>query len=162
LNGNPEAVASLAEALTLAGDWDEAAKLLANRLWLPAERRNGEQFLPLPDVIAAIFSSAADRGVWSYRVARLVKIAAKTNSLAHLGDALVRSLSKKVYTEVTADALDSWAGVWRGVAERHPKLSLATRLFGVGLRYLQTKDERVLLDLVQEERSILRDLFRLD
>jgi tetratricopeptide (TPR) repeat protein len=162
LNGNPEAVASLAEALTLAGDWDEAAKLLANRLWLPAERRNGEQFLHLPDVIAAIFSSAADRGVWSYRVARLVKIAAKTNSLAHLGDALVRSLSKKVYTEVTADALDSWAGVWRGVAERHPKLSLATRLFGVGLRYLQTKDERVLLDLVQEERSILRDLFRLD
>ncbi len=78
-----------------------------------------------------------------------------------IGDALVRSLTNKVYAEATADALDDWASVWREVAKRHPDLSLAVRLFGVGLRYVQKNDERVLLDLVREERSILRELFRL-
>ncbi len=68
----------------------------------------------------------------------------------------------KAYSEAGADALDAWADVWRAVSVRYTHLTLATRLFGVGVRYLQTKDERVLLDLVQEERSILRDLFRLD
>jgi hypothetical protein len=41
-------------------------------------------------------------------------------------------------------------------------MSLAARLFSVGVRYLRTKDERTLLDLLQEERLILRDLFGLD
>lgn len=39
--------------------------------------------------------------------------------------------------------------------------TLSARLFGVGVRYLKAKDERVLLDLLQEERAILRDLFGL-
>ena len=81
--------------------------------------------------------------------------------LAMIGDSLVRSLTNKFYAEATADALDDWASVWRDVAKRHPDLSLAVRLFGVGLRYVQKNDERVLLDLVREERSILRELFGL-
>ena len=82
--------------------------------------------------------------------------------LAVLGDSLVRSLKGNAYAEASPDALDAWADVWREVSVRYPDLTLATRLFSVGMRYLRTKDERVLLDLVQEERSILRDLFRLD
>jgi hypothetical protein len=59
------------------------------------------------------------------------------------------------------DALDDWASIWREVAKRHPDLSLAVRLFRVGPRYVRKNDERVLLDLVREERSILRELFGL-
>ncbi len=84
------------------------------------------------------------------------------NPLAVLGDALVRSLTNKAYAEASSDILDAWASVWREVAKGHPDLSLAARLFRVGVRYVRTKDERVLFDLVQEERSILRDLFGLD
>ena len=78
-----------------------------------------------------------------------------------MGDALVKSLRSDVYAQATSDALSQWADVWRDVAKLHPDLSLAVRLFGVGIRYLQTKDERVLLDLVREERAILHDLFGL-
>ena len=78
-----------------------------------------------------------------------------------IGDALVRSLAINVYADATADVLDDWANVWREVAKQHPDLSLAVRLFGVGLRYVQKNDERVLLDLVGEERSTLRELFGL-
>ena len=79
-----------------------------------------------------------------------------------LGISLVRSLTMNAYTEAGAATLDAWAYAWREVSFRYPDLTLATRLFGVGVRYLHTKDDRVLLDLVQEERWILRDLFRLD
>ena len=78
-----------------------------------------------------------------------------------LGNSLVRSLVKRAYTQSTADTLYAWADVWRAAAMQYPALSLATRLFSVGVRYVQTKDERVLLDLVQEERSVLQDLFGL-
>jgi hypothetical protein len=79
-----------------------------------------------------------------------------------LGNALIRSLTRKAYAEATPDALAAWARMWRDVAVRHPDLSLATRVFNVGVQYLISKDGRVLLDLLQEERSILRDLFRLN
>jgi tetratricopeptide (TPR) repeat protein len=153
---------SLAEALTLAGAWDKAEQVLADRFRLPRSLYNSARSRHLPDIIVAILRASADRGVWAHRVARLAEIAAVGNALTQLGDALVRSLTKKGYAEVTADVFEAWAGVWQEVAERHPDLSLATRLFGVGVQYLRTKDEQVLLDLVQEERSILRDLFGLD
>jgi tetratricopeptide (TPR) repeat protein len=163
LNGGfAGAFESLAEALTLAGAWDEAEQVLADRFRLPRSGESSPRSQHLPNVLVAILRAATDRGVWAHRVARLVEIAAEANALPDLGDSLVRSLTKEAYAKASADALDTWAAVWREVAERHPDLSLATRLFSVGVRYVQTKDERVLLDLVQEERSILRDLFGLE
>jgi tetratricopeptide (TPR) repeat protein len=145
----------------------------------------------VPDVIAIVFQESVDRSVWLQRISELADLTKKAHescrpqiadkketptssimngatasasliSLALLGDALVRSLTNPAYEKAAADAVDAWAGVWREVAERHPDLSLAVRLFSVGVRYVRSKDERVLLDLVQEERSILRDLFGLD
>jgi tetratricopeptide (TPR) repeat protein len=153
---------SLVEALTLAGAWDEASELLAHRYRLPGKPENPGRSVHVPDILLALFRVSADRAVWTQRVSQLADLAAEANALTQLGDALVRSLTKKAYTEASADTLDAWADVWRTVAERHPDLSLATRLFGFGVRYLRTKDERVLLDLVQEERAILRDLYGLD
>lgn len=145
----------------------------------------------MPNLIVTIFRALMDRSQWVHRVNRLADIAqeaqkewerkkaqervkpasspkdnagvlAPPKPLAMLGDSLVRSLIKKAYAEVSPETLNDWANVWQEVAKRHPDLSLATRLFGVGVRYLRTKDERVLLDLVQEERAILRELFGLE
>jgi hypothetical protein len=185
LNANhPEAFEGLAEAHVLQGDWAEAERVVSERFRLPPSWSN-PMFQHLPDLIAAIFRAQTDRKVWVDRVTKLADLAkeaqevrekakpmsaaaeplgspAPPNQLTVLGDSLVRSLTKNPCAEAPAEALDGWAGVWREVAPRHPDLSLATRLFGVGVRYLQTKDERALLDLVREERSILRDLFGLD
>ncbi len=89
------------------------------------------------------------------------KAPSTTDPLTILGDALVRSLTKPSYIEVPAELLQSWAEVWKEVAAEHQDLSLAVRIFEVGVRYLTTKKERVLFDLLQEERAILRDLFEL-
>jgi tetratricopeptide (TPR) repeat protein len=174
LNGDlSNAFEAMAEAHAVAGNWDEAERVLAERFQLPRSLHNTERSWHLPDVILAIFRASADHVLWGYRVGRLAAIAAdeksrhapadlRPNPLAQLGHSLVVSLTRTAYAEAAADTLDGWAGVWREVANRHPDLSLATRVFGVGLRYLRSKDERVLLDLVREERSILRNLFRLD
>jgi tetratricopeptide (TPR) repeat protein len=180
----------LAVAHALQGDWAKAEMVLLRRFRLAPWRLQPARSSHLSDLIAAIFQASSRREELAYRADRVANIACESreewrlgwergkanpnpsitlqfegpapNPLAMLGDSLVRSLTKKAYTAATAAALDDWAGVWREVTTRHPDLSLATRLFSVGVRYVQTTDERVLLDLVQEERSILRDLFGLD
>lgn len=128
--------------------WTHRVNRLAAIAWEvqeELERREGEEpAMPAPSPADAAGTPAPPR------------------PLAVLGDSLVRSLKENAYAEASADALDAWADVWREISVRYPDLSLATRLFGVGVCYLHTKDRRTLLDLVQEERSILRDLFGLD
>ncbi len=192
LNGTRAgAFEGLAKANVLQGNWAEAERVLRERFRLPPWRFDPARSQHLPDLLATILRTSADRRMWTHRVKRLAAIAwevqeelerregeepalpapspadaagtsAPPRPLAVLGDSLVRSLKENTYTEASADALDAWADVWLEVSVRYPDLTLATRLFGAGMRYLRTKDERVLLDLVQEERSILRDLFRLD
>ena len=135
----------------------------------------------LPLVIANIHDNPFDSEEWIQRITRLTDIAedahadwertsteigsktyAPPNPFALIGDALVQSLTNKIYAVKKPEALDSWAKVWQEIAKQHPELSLASRLFSVGSQYIHKKDERVLLDLVREERTILRDLFGLE
>jgi hypothetical protein len=185
------ALEGLAEACIFQGKWNEAEEILSERFRLRSPPLNRIDTHHLPQLITTIFGTSSDRKVWTFRVGRLAEIATNAQAdwdqkkalpteetppvsvdtiesnlspkpLAVLGDALVRSLTKNDYAEANADSLTAWAEVWQEVAEQHTDLSLAARLFGVGVNYLQTKDEGTLLDLVQEERSILRNLFRLD
>ena len=168
---------SLTEAHIINGRWEEAERTLAGRFRLSPSRDNPAKAYQLTSLLATLFRVSGDRPTWAHRIGRLVEIAAEAQEeakrvepdgrgaaspLAMLGDALVRSLTNAAYVGADAAALDAWAGVWREVAGRHPDLTLAVRLFEVGLRYVRTKDERALFDLVSEERGILRDLFGLD
>ncbi|MBP3954894.1 tetratricopeptide repeat protein [Gemmata sp. G18] len=163
----------LAEAHIVAGDWDAAERVLAEKFDLPLSNDNDARAWHLPNVIVAIFSGAADRRVWLHRVRRLAEVAAaeqarrpdgdtRPKPLTQVGYSLVQSLTQSAYARAHADALGAWVEMWQEAAKAHPDLSLSARLFGVGVRYLRTKDERVLLDLLQEERAILRELFKLD
>jgi tetratricopeptide (TPR) repeat protein len=180
----------LAKAHVLQGNWAEAERVLGERFRLPPSRFQLTGSMFLPDLIATIFRTSMDRGVWAHRVDRLadlaeevqkeleqkkreeplvpsplpqeaVRASAPARTLTMLGVSLVCSAAMNAYSEASAEALDAWADIWREVSIRYPDLTLAVRLFGVGVRYLHTKDERVLLDLVQEQRAILRGLFRL-
>ena len=169
----------MAEGYTLLGNWTAAEAALSQRFRLVPGVNNPPRSWHLPEVLTAVFRSSADRGVWADRIGRLADIAREvqddwarqkaanpatpvpTKPLAMIADSLVRSLTSKVYAESLPGTLEAWAEAWRGAADRHPDLALAARLFGVGVRYVRTKDARVLLDLLQEERAILRDLFRL-
>jgi len=63
--------------------------------------------------------------------------------------------------QVAGELLTGWIELWGELAQKHPELEMPVRLYEVGIRYLQTKDERAFLDLLQEERKILRDALEL-
>jgi tetratricopeptide (TPR) repeat protein len=185
------ALESLAEAYVLQGNWPLATQTISHRFHSPSSPLDFAASWHLPDFIAAIFRTSAEKSVWTDRVSQLASIAAEahdqmekigatekqapspshsdfaevletSNPFTLLGGSLVRSLTNKAYAQAPAEALNGWVRVWREASEHYPELSVASRLFEVGARFVQTKDERVLLDLVQEERLILRNLFDLD
>lgn len=153
---------SLAEVSVLEGNWDEVEILLTRRFLIPERKANSMELGYLHDFIATLFRATGDRATQLTRVTRLAQIADEAKKSPMLGDSLVRSLTKPAYAEAFQETRDSWVAAWQEAAKRYPDLSLAVRLFTVGMRYVQSKDERVLFDLLQEERAILRDLFRLD
>jgi tetratricopeptide (TPR) repeat protein len=160
--GYREAAEVLARLLVREDKWDEAWKALAEPFRHeganPPKRRDQSE---LPAFLATVFWCTLDCHVLVERVRQVLDIYAHEQALAYLGDALMQSL-RELDDEEDWEALDVWSAAWREEIRRFTELTLAGRLFGVGVRYVRTKDERVLLDLVQEERSILRDLFRLN
>ncbi len=114
----------------------------------------------LANMLAALLASS-NYAVWTEQVSRLVELAKEPERGIDLVNALVHSLALKAYRAAKPQMLGAWADIWQNASKREPKLSLAVRVLSVGVRYLQTNDERVLLDLLQEERQILAELFGL-
>jgi tetratricopeptide (TPR) repeat protein len=163
----------LAEAQIAAGDWGAAEKTLVKRFSLSRGSEYEGRSWHLPDVIIAVFAGAVDHRVWEHRVSRLIDIAVcelmqrnhndnRPNPVTLVGTSLVQSLARPYYACATGDSLVVWVQVWKNALTDCPAFALSVRLFEVGMRFVQTRDERVLLDLLQEERSILREVFRLD
>ena len=123
LNGTRAgALEGLAKASVLQGNWAEAERVLRERFRLPPWRFDPARSQHLPDLIATIFRTSTDCGMWTHRVDRLADIArevqeemerkkgeepvkptssptdtagapAPPRPLAVLGDSLVRSLT---------------------------------------------------------------------
>jgi tetratricopeptide (TPR) repeat protein len=145
----------LTEAYILQGNWPEAERVLLERFQLPFSPRNN-----ITGIITAIFQVTPDRKLWLQQVGRIAAIAAQAEALTLLGDALVQSLTHQRYRDAAPATRQAWADIWKDATRQHPDLSLSVRLFQVGIRYLETKNPREFLDLVQEERAILIDLFK--
>jgi len=58
---------------------------------------------------------------------------------------------------VSDAAAGAWRDMWRDMAEGREELELAVRLLDAAVRYRETKDQRVLLELPAEERAVLEE-----
>ena len=76
--------------------------------------------------------------------------------LAGFGETLVRSLGDTYSSEASPRPLDEWRDLIVKVGSKYPEMELPIRIFRIGIEFLKTKDERVMLDLVATERRILR------
>jgi tetratricopeptide (TPR) repeat protein len=95
-------------------------------------------------------------------LATLIEIYREAGVLAHLGDGLVRSLRRIDAGRVGAKTLEDWRDAWLELGADHAELEIPLRIFRVGIEYLIRGDEKVLLDLVILERTILRQALGLD
>lgn len=182
-----ESTYGMAQACLLQGKWDDAAHVLKRRLHSFKQASTLAEDAPhLGVLIAVMFRSSAEPTVWRDRVHQLALIlkqipveqTLKTNR-AHdgtissdpgqksalpiitLGMSLVISLSDASYSSAGPESLEAWATIWAELVDRYPELSLSLRVFQAGIRYLQTRDERVAFDLVEEERSLLQSVLKL-
>jgi tetratricopeptide (TPR) repeat protein len=95
-------------------------------------------------------------------VREIVSIYANHNQLTRLGDGLVRSLIEIEAEMLSEKVLYAWRDIWLEEGAGHAELEIPLRIFKVGVEYLSKQDERVLIDLVSKERSILRQALGLE
>jgi tetratricopeptide (TPR) repeat protein len=156
----PHLMETYAETLAAIGDWEGAFQMLYDRfIQFPMPRRILRW--SCEDFIYVLMLSSMDQSIWKQRIARLIELCIETDALNHLGNGLVQSLRLIPSDLVGQEILTTWLQVWQEVGKPYPEMELPLRLYEVGLRYLRSKEEKVLFDLLQEERRILRDLFRL-
>ncbi len=115
-----------------------------------------------PLIISLIHRHSYSLTMLRDHVRELVGIYSNHNFLTHLGNGLVHSLIA-IDTEMFSEkALYAWRNIWLEEGVGHAELEIPLRIFKAGIEYLPTQDERVLLDLVSTERSILRQALGLD
>jgi tetratricopeptide (TPR) repeat protein len=108
-------------------------------------------------LVNIMMAGSLEKAVWQQRICRFVAIYAEAQALTYLGDGLVRSLATLCVNMLSAEALAAWRDVWHDAGAGHDQLIIPLRIFVAGIRYLQTKDRRALLDLLTEERKILAE-----
>jgi hypothetical protein len=113
--------------------------------------------------IADIFRHLGSSQVWQKRVMEVVEIFAERKALNYLGDALVRHLSNLATSPISGEGLRQWFEHWDSSAREHEAMRLPLRLLRVGIDYLSSnpRDEGKLLQLPEEERSLLRQALSL-
>ena len=106
----------------------------------------------------AIFRQFGSPATWQARLSEAVKLYAEHESLPHLGDALVRHLAQLAKSPLNSAGLDQWLASWEHATSQHAAMRLPLRLLKVGIAYLKTqpRDETVLLQLLKEERALVR------
>jgi tetratricopeptide (TPR) repeat protein len=100
------------------------------------------------NTLVDLYQHAAVTNPRSFRLA--------VNPLSYLADGLVKSLAKFDADRVTPAVLESYVAAIEQRVGDIPEFEIPLRLFRYGIRYLISKNEAELVELIQPERRILR------
>ena len=109
------------------------------------------------NIVTRLFMNSPEARMWQVRSRELVDICSKNSMLTALGQGIVQNVSDMMSPTVSDAVAAAWRDVWRGVAEGREELELPVRLLDAAVRYRETRDQRVLLELPAEERAILEE-----
>ncbi|WP_157174404.1 tetratricopeptide repeat protein [Thiocystis violascens] len=157
---------ALAEIRIFTGRWDEAIAALGDGL------REGATAAPAyqgdsTDIIAAFFDSTLQPVIRRERTRSLFEVYRDADAITQLGEALTRHLGRlHANTEKppSPDNLETWATAWEEAGKDIDAFRLPLRLFRTGIDFLKAggTDPGILLDLNQEERKLLEQVFDLE
>jgi tetratricopeptide (TPR) repeat protein len=147
-----------AELLFWSGRWREGVASLDLAL-----SRNSDAQRPLAgdtsSLIRALVPCLASPAVLQLSIKMLLLVYRKHGRLSALGQGLIECISDIASPELFDDAGASfWSNSWKAVAEPFPEFRLALRLLDYAVRFRQTHDECVLMQLPLEERAFLESL----
>ncbi len=147
---------NLAEAHFALNRWQDGFSALDKALSLDQT----EGFGDTASMLTLIQRSATDE--WEPHLTNIVESYASARRLEPLGEGLVQSLTRIDEEMLSEKALYLYRDTWRELGSGHTELEVPLRIFSVGIEYLAKKrDPKVLLDLLESERSILEQVFGL-
>ncbi|MBC7930137.1 MAG: tetratricopeptide repeat protein [Rubrivivax sp.] len=173
LNNNADAIAAFDRAIELNPNnsdsffnrinslvwldrWSEAFTALDHTLSLFPDK-NDNAAMSAGIIVYCLFTKEREAGTWQARARDVIEIHARHNALSALGQGIMQNVSELMSPMVSDAAAGAWRDVWRGVAEGREELQLPVRLLDAAVRYRETKDQRVLLELPAEERALLEE-----
>jgi len=154
----PQAEFALSASLIAMEKWADGIKLLRDVL----QRASGNDEGEFEALVCAVHVTTADAKRIRSLVNTLTDICEKAGLLAPLGRGLVRSLRMLESDPVDNETFQRCRDAWLEVGAGHEELEVSVRIYRVGIEYLITQDERVFLDLLKSERTILRQALGLD
>lgn len=136
--------------------WDEGFAALDHAFGLFSDRSIDVAWYS-KNIVSQLFTRQRDVEVWRLRAGKLAEIYGKHNYLPTLGHGIAQNIYPLMSPMVSDSAAREWRDVWQGIAEQREELKLPIRLLDAAVRYRETKDQRVLLELPTEERALLEE-----
>jgi len=109
-------------------------------------------------IVLNLLTNSHDVPVWRACITRLIELYDKHHVLAALGQGLVQSISTLISSTVSDATVQMWRDVWQELASNRKEFELLLRLLDAAVRYRETHDQRILLELPVEERKLLESL----
>ncbi len=156
----------LAELELIQMHWTEALQCITEGLKVMLDDNDSSRYNS-QDIIGALFTTTQATQERTERITEMLQIYKNhEQALASLGSGLVEHLGSLFQADELPfkDNLESWLVAWQAASKDIEGLSVAMRIFEVGVEFLKSKGkhEGVLYTLVETERSILRQALGLD
>ncbi len=153
----PTVFAYQAEALIALNRWEQGIAVLEQSLRRRAEAGETSHY-DVKDVVKQFIKNTRDEELSRQRIKKLIELHYKYGAASSLGQAVVRSSPALDSPMISSAARHFWLEAWRELVADKPEFQVPLRLLDVAVRYLDTHDQRILLELPTEERSLLRPL----
>ncbi len=102
------------------------------------------------------FGLRDDPEKWTAKVKELLPLFLERGLASELSTSLVRTLETLKNSGLNYSTMDAWVSHWEKLAGDCPQIQVGLRLLRAGVQWLNSEDEGALLDLVKEERMIVR------
>jgi tetratricopeptide (TPR) repeat protein len=150
-----------AEAFLALNRWEEAVATLNKGVGGFAETGRTSKY-NAAKIIKRVFDNNYKQATLRERIDILINLHCKHGAAGNLGEGLVRSMASLNSPMVSSAARRVWCEVWQENASDRPEFQLPLRLLDIGVRFFETHDERLLLELPTEERTLLRPLLGIE
>jgi len=159
---NPKPFFLKAVCLVCSGRWNEG--LSALRLALGAfPDEDDVAALADESILVHLAPSDLQAPEAAQRLEALIALHDETGSTEALGIGLLAATAQLLHSDsMTQEAISAWLEAWKAVAADREEFGIALRLLEAAVRYKAERDERILLELPAEERTIVRQMLGIE
>ncbi|MBI4639577.1 MAG: tetratricopeptide repeat protein [Candidatus Tectomicrobia bacterium] len=152
---------SRAEFLLALNRWNEGIAALDDALYRFAHADESDTG-DTDAIVRNLFTGTHDTAIWQAHITTLIELYNKHRALSALGQGLVQSFTALISPMVSDEAARTWHDVWQELAGDLAEFQIPLRLLDAALRYRETHNLRVLLELPVEERTLLESLLGIE